>query len=347
MRVEQSIDALWDVVQTLLAIGVVVAVLEGTLYLVAVRWLKWRLAVPIMLIAPAILGLLALIVYPLIWEVNVGFTNMSLRNFCDPGFPAGIFADCKGSNMFIGIENYTRVFTGPVVQQAGFLQLLWQTILWTALNVGFHVGGGLGLALLLHRSMRGKGIYRALIVLPWAVPQIVALAVWRTELHSEFGMVNQLLGIVGIDGPNWLQDPFWNFFGMVMVNVWLGIPFMMVILLGGLQSIPTELYEAAEIDGASSRQSFRHITLPLLRPVMTPAIILGVVWTFNNFNVPFIINQNELETSDTLVTGLFRAAFQYNRYGFAGAYAIVIFVILLAFTIFYVRRSGALKGVTE
>ena len=109
---------------------------------------------------------------------------------------------------------------------------------------------------------------------------------------------------------------------MVMVNVWLGIPFMMVILLGGLQSIPTDLYEAAEIDGASSRQSFRHITLPLLQPVMTPAIILGVVWTFNNFNVPFVLNQNELETSDTLVTALFRAAFQYNRYGFAGAFAV-------------------------
>jgi arabinogalactan oligomer/maltooligosaccharide transport system permease protein len=234
-----------------------------------------------------------------------------------------------------------------VLQQATFFQVMWQTVLWTVLNVTFHVLGGLGLALLLHRQMRGKGIYRALIVLPWATPQIVALAVWRTELHSEFGMVNQLLAGIGVEGPGWLIDPFWNFFAMVMVNVWLGIPFMMVILLGGLQSIPSDLYEAAEIDGASSRQSFRHITLPLLAPVLTPAIILGVVWTFNNFNVPFVINQNELETSDTLVTGLFRAAFQYNRYGFAGAYAFVIFAILLLFVIFYVRRSGALKGATE
>jgi arabinogalactan oligomer / maltooligosaccharide transport system permease protein len=132
-----------------------------------------------------------------------------------------------------------------------------------------------------------------------------------------------------------------------MVNVWLGVPFMMVLLLGGLQSIPADLYEAAEIDGASSRQSFRHITLPLLRPVMVPSIILGTVWTFNNFNVPFIINQLELETSDTLVTGLFRAAFQYNRYGFAGAYAFVIFAILAVFVVVYVRRSGALRGAHE
>jgi len=213
--------------------------------------------------------------------------------------------------------------------------------------VSAHVAGGLGLALLLHRQMRGKGIYRALIVLPWAVPQIVALAVWRTELHPEFGMVNQLLATVGINGPSWLTEPFWNFAAMVLVNVWLGVPFMMVILLGGLQSIPADLYEAAEIDGASSRQSFRHITMPLLAPVLTPAVILGTVWTFNNFNVPFIINQNEIETSDTLVTGLFRAAFQYNRYGFAAAFAFVIFALLLIFVVWYVRRSGALRGAYE
>jgi arabinogalactan oligomer/maltooligosaccharide transport system permease protein len=341
MNVDQTIGALVEVLTTLAVVAVAVAALEGFLYLVLVRWLKARLAVPFMLIAPAFVGLVVLILYPLLWELNVSFTNMSLRNLRDPGF-LGLAQD-----MFVGVDNYVRVFTAPVLQQATFFQVLWQTVLWTVLNVSFHVLGGLGLALLLHRQMRGKGIYRALIVLPWATPQIVALAVWRTELHSEFGMVNQLLAGIGIDGPGWLIDPFWNFFAMVMVNVWLGIPFMMVILLGGLQSIPSDLYEAAEIDGASSRQSFRHITLPLIAPVLTPAIILGVVWTFNNFNVPFVLNQNELETSDTLVTGLFRAAFQYNRYGFAGAYAFVIFAILLLFVIFYVRRSGALKGATE
>jgi len=348
MNLDQSASALQEIVLTLVVIAVAVAALEGFLYLVLVRWVKARLAIPLMLIAPAFVGLLLLILYPLLWELNVSFTNMSLRRFCAPDFPtAGLLTECKGESMFIGLDNYAKVFTEPVLQQAGFLQVLWQTVLWTVLNVTMHVAGGLGLALLLHRQMRGKGIYRALIVLPWAVPPIVALAVWRTELHGEFGMVNQLLGMVGITGPSWLTDPAWNFAAMVLVNVWLGIPFMMVILLGGLQSIPGDLYEAAQIDGASSRQSFRHITLPMIAPVLTPAIILGVVWTFNNFNVPFVLNQNELETSDTLVTGLFRAAFQYNRYGFAGAYAFAIFAVLLAFVIFYVRRSGALKSANE
>ena len=114
---------------------------------------------------------------------------------------------------------------------------------------------------------------------------------------------------------------------------------MMVTLLGGLQSIDTTYYEAAEIDGASPLQRFRHVTLPLLRPIMTPAVVLGIIWTFNNFNVPFLLNQNLLETSDILVTALFRAAFEYNRYGFAAAFAIVVFAILLALTIVYMRLS--------
>jgi arabinogalactan oligomer/maltooligosaccharide transport system permease protein len=345
--VERSAAALWEVFFTLAIFAVGVAILEGILYLVLVRWLKARLALPILLIAPALIGLLALIIYPLLWELNVSFTNMSLNRLCDPGFPAGLLAECRGQPMFLGLDNYVRVFTQPVLQVAGFFQVFWQTILWTVINVTFHVGLGLGLALLLNRRLRLKGAYRALIVLPWAIPQIVSLAVWRTELNAEFGMVNQLLSLVGLDGPSWMTDPFWNFSAMIIVNVWLGVPFMMVLLLGGLQSIPADLYEAAEIDGASSRQSFRHITLPLLRPVLVPSVILGTVWTFNNFNVPFVINQLELETSDTLVTGLFRAAFQYNRYGFAGAYAFVIFAVLLVFVIFYVRRSGALRGAYE
>jgi arabinogalactan oligomer/maltooligosaccharide transport system permease protein len=250
--------------------------------------------------------------------------------------------------MFLGIQNYIEVFTLPVLPNGtSFWQLLGQTVLWTVSNVTLHVLGGIGLALLLHRQMRGKGIYRALIVLPWAIPQIIALLVWRTEYNNQYGAVNQLLNMVGIGDISWLSDPLWNFVAMVITNVWLGIPFMMVIILGGLQSIAGEFYEAAEMDGASSRQTFRHITLPLLRPVLTPAIILGTVWTFNNINVPFFINQNELETSDILVTALFRQAFQYNRYGDAAAFAFVIFALLLVFTVVYIRKTGTLKGAYE
>ena len=341
MSLESVQRALGQVSLTLVVIAIVVVALEGLLYLLLVKLVKTKYAIPIMLVAPAALGLAILIGYPLLWELNVSFTNMSLKNFKNPGF-LGI-----EQGMFVGLENYIQVFTQPVLKLTGFWQLFAQTVLWTSINVLFHVTLGMALALLLHRKMRGKGIYRALIILPWAVPQIIALLIWRTEYNYEYGAVNQLLGMIGLGPYPWLSDPFWNFAAMIITNVWLGVPFMMVIILGGLQSISNDYYEAAEIDGATSRQSFRAITLPLLRPVLTPAIILGTVWTFNNINVPFFINQNELETSDILVTALFRQAFQYNRYGDAAAFAFVIFAILLVFTVFYIRRTGSLKGAYE
>ena len=341
MSLEAVQTALGQVSLTLIVIAAVVVALEGLLYLLLVKLIKTKYAIPIMLVAPAALGLLILIGYPLLWELNVSFTNMSLKNFKNPGF-LGI-----EQGMFVGLENYIQVFTQPVLKLTGFWQLFAQTVLWTSINVFFHVSLGMALALLLHRKMRGKGIYRALIILPWAVPQVIALLIWRTEYNYEYGAVNQLLAMIGLGPFPWLSDPFWNFSAMVITNVWLGVPFMMVIILGGLQSISNDYYEAAEIDGATSRQSFRAITLPLLRPVLTPAIILGTVWTFNNINVPYFINQNELETSDILVTALFRQAFQYNRYGDAAAFAFVIFVILLVFTVFYIRRTGSLKGAYE
>ena len=341
--ISNAASALAEVAGTLLIMAVIVAVLEGVLYVIFVRWRKSRLALPILLVAPAVLGLLVLYVYPLLWELNVSFTKMSIRNFVQPGF-LGLTGE---KNIFVGFQNYINVFTGPVLKETGFWQLFLQTVIWTVINVWFHVLGGIGLALLLNRRMGGRNLYRAMLILPWAIPSLISLQIWRTEYNQQFGAVNQVLGLFGLPSVPWLSDPLWNFSAMIITNVWLGIPFMMVITLGGLQSISHEYYEAAEIDGAGRWASFRSITLPLLRPVLVPAILLGTFLTFNNILVPFFINQNELETSDILVTALYRAAFQYSRYGFAAAFAFVIFAVLLVFTIFYIRRTNALKGAYE
>lgn len=350
---EQLGPSFQEVGSTVVVILAATILLEVILYIVLGRILKSKYTLPIMLLGPAAVGLAALILYPLAWEFNLSLTNMSLRRFgdkaqytwiaCQSADPETIkswFLDCA-------IKNYANVFRLPVLKQVDFFPIFGRTVLWTFVNVLFHVLGGLCLALLMNRPMRLRGLYRALIILPWAIPQVIAVLAWRGEFHFEFGYFNIMLTNLGVDPINWKTDPFWNFVSMVMVNVWLGIPFMMVILLGGLQSISSEYYEAAEIDGASGWQQFKNITMPLLRPVMTPAIILGTIWTFNNFNVPFFINQNELETSDILVTALFRAAFQYNRYGFSAAFAFVIFVVLLLYSIFYIRVTGTLEEVYE
>lgn len=345
----QLVPSLSEVGTTIAYILIGTVLLEVLLYIILGRILQSRYTLPFMLLGPAAVGLIALVVYPLLWEFNLSLTNMSLRRFgdkaqytwiaCQEADPETIrfwLTDCL-------LKNYADVFRLPVLKQVTFFPIFFRTVLWTAVNVFFHVAGGLGLALLLNRPMRGRGLYRALLILPWAIPQVIAVLAWRGEFHFEFGYFNIILTSLGADPIQWKTDPFWNFVSMVMVNVWLGIPFMMVILLGGLQSISKEFYEAAEIDGANSLQQFQNITWPLLQPVMTPAVILGTIWTFNNFNVPFFINQNELETSDILVTALFRASFQYNRYGFSAAFAFVIFLVLLLYSVFYIRVTGTLQ----
>jgi arabinogalactan oligomer / maltooligosaccharide transport system permease protein len=354
-NVQDAITAFSDVAITLLVMLIAVVLLEAFLYLVLVRWRRSRLAVPLMLLAPGFVAVLLLYGYPLLYELNLSFTKMNIRNFVQPGLlgltwegtPLEGTPLAAEKDIFVGFQNYIDVFTKPVLKQTSVYQLFAQTLVWTVINVFFHVLLGVGLALLLNRKMRGRTLYRAVLILPWAIPVVASLQVWRTEYNFEFGAINQLLGIIGLGPIPWMSDPFWNFTAMIITNIWLGVPFMMVITLGGLQAISNEYYEAAEIDGATARQAFRKITLPLLKPVLVPAILLGTFLTFNNISVPYFINAQELETSEILVTGLYRAAFNFTRFGYAAAFAFVVFGILLVFTVYYVRKTNALKGAYE
>ena len=209
----------------------------------------------------------------------------------EPGF---LGLDTDKGNIFVGFQNYIDVFTKPVLPQTSFYQLFAQTIIWTAVNVFFHVTLGVALALILDRRLRGRNVYRAMLILPWAIPAVASLQIWRTEFNFQYGAVNQILGLFGIAPIPWMSDPIWNFVAMVITNIWLGVPFMMVITLGALQSISHDYYEAADLDGATTAQAFTSITVPLLKPILVPAILLGAFLTFNNILVPFFINQNSL-----------------------------------------------------
>lgn len=324
-----------------------------------------RVGLAYLLIMPAFFGVLFLIIYPFLFEIKLAFSNASLGTQATKNAEYGLL---------FGWENLKVLFTGSVAKDAKFFEVFWRTILWTGINVTFHVLGGMGLAILLNRPLKFKGLYRTLLVIPWAIPTTIAAMALRNEFDSRYGLFNILLGnlnawfttlslntanIVGIGnvfawmaatiGPvSWKQDPFWAFVSVLMANIWLGIPFMSVIILGGLQSISQEYYEAAEIDGASRWQQFRNITLPLLRPVLTPAIILGVVWTFNKFDIIYLITQGgPQEKTDILVSSMYKAAFQFYRYGFTAMFALVIFAILFVFTLIYLRVSSGLKSATE
>jgi len=320
------VTSLGQVGGILAVIVVAVVVLELILYFLLKKILHYRYALPFMLIAPGLVGLILLNVYPIAYELYIAFSNMNLLRFRNPSH-----------SLAIGWENLKSVFTAPVLKQQYFFPVFLRTMLWTGIQVFFHVSLGLFLAILLNRPMKLRGLYRTLLVVPWALPQVVASLAWRGEFNFEYGFLNVMLTRIGLQAIQWKSNPFWNFTAMNITNIWLGVPFMAVILLGGLQSLSKSYYEAAEMDGARPWKQFSSITLPLIKPIMTPAIVLGVIWTFNNFNVPFFINENNLETSDILVTALFRAAFDFNRYGFSAMFAMVIFLILFGITIVYMK----------
>jgi arabinogalactan oligomer/maltooligosaccharide transport system permease protein len=182
-----------------------------------------------------------------------------------------------------------------------------------------------------------------LLILPWAIPNYITALIWHGMFQSEYGAVNGVLGLLGIDQVSWFSSWATAFTANVTANTWLGFPFMMVVALGALESIPRDMYEAAEVDGATGWQRFRHITLPHLRPALGPAVVLGSIWTFNMFNVIYLVSHGQPGgATDILVTQAYRWAFERGeRYGLASAYATLIFLILLAWTVVRARRTRA------
>ncbi len=279
-------------------------------------------------VAPAIIIMSLVVIYPFIYNLIVSFSNMSLSHFRDW--------------RITGIGNYLLVLS-----EKSFWYFLFKNILWTVINLIFHVGIGVFLALILNKDLRGKTVYRTLLILPWAVPQYITALTWRGMFNSEYGAINLLLEqVVGVQ-ITWLSTEWGAFSACLIANIWLGFPFMMIIALGGLQSIPDELYEAADIDGASSWLKFRNITMPLLKPVMVPAITLGVIWTFNNFNIVWLIS-NGGEPSDTthiLVSWVYKSAFTYFRMGYAAAFSMIIFAILFIFSWRFIKSTRVTENV--
>lgn len=280
---------------------------------------------------PAFLILIGVVFYPFIYNVVISFSNMNLRHITDWHF--------------IGPQQYVKVFTETT--QPSFYAIFLKTIIWTVANVFFHVVLGVFLALLLNQKIRGRSVYRTLLILPWAIPQYIVALTWRGMFNYEYGSINIILTkYLHLPAVEWLKSPTEAFLACILTNVWLGFPFMMVVALGALQSIPHELYEAADIDGASWYHKLRNITLPLIRPVMIPAITLGIVWTFNNLNIVWLVSNGGEPSDNThiLVSFVYKAAFNLYRYGYAAALSMVIFFILLIFSLTFMKKTKATEG---
>lgn len=293
-------------------------------------WERVRVArLAYLYIAPAALGSVLLIFAPFVIGASLS-----------------LYAHEEGAFSFVGFANFIAILGAQdfgITHPQSFYVTLLVTVVWTLSNVALHVSIGLGLALLLRDPwIKLRGIYRVLLIVPWAVPNYITALIWKSMFNFNFGSINGALRAMGLEPVDWFSQWATAFAANVTTNTWLGFPFMMVVSLGALQSIPRDLEDAAEVDGASRWQRFRHITLPLLRPALLPAVILGSVWTFNMFNIIYLVSGGGPDAStDILITEAYRWAFErQERYGYAAAYGVLIFGVLVMYT-WLTSRVGA------
>ena len=297
-------------------------------------------------ILPAFIIMALITFYPIVYQIWMSFTNFQIKNLRlqnpDP----------------VGLQNYIDIlWNGLPVPNFAFGRILVFNLFWTFTNVALHVSLGIAIALALNtEGLPGKRIYRSLFVIPWALPALISGMMWRNMWADDFGAINLLLKQIGFSGSiRWLEDPTpilnlpeiglvlpLAFFSVFIANVWLGWPFMMVIATGALQSIPADLYEAAEMDGASRWQQVWKVTLPLIRPAMVPAIMIGIMMTFNQFNIIyFVTGGGPIGLTEILVTQGFKLVNPQGWYGVASAFNVIVFIILAVITLITNRISQA------
>lgn len=267
-----------------------------------------------LLVAPAVLLLLLVTGYPLVYNLWNSFHQVILSN---AGAPQN----------FVGLKNYADLATA-----SGFPQALARTLGFTVVSVVLETIAGLGLALMLHKAFRGRGVLRAAILIPWAVPTVVSALLWTTMFDPRSGFVDYILGILHLPGSTttWMAGEWTAWVAVIVADAWKNVPFIAIILLAGLQLIPGDVYEAARIDGASSWQSFRRMTLPLLRPALMVALIFRTLQAFLVFDIIYIMTGGGPGTTTETLSYLNWQAFLVDtNFGYGGAISISLVVISL------------------
>jgi len=285
-------------------------------------------------LAPTLVVMGLLVVWPLVQGLYFAFTNVNQKNLGNKYIGDNYVAP---SFKFIGLDNFFDADSGVLAFSSPFWGVLRQTLVWVGSNVILHFAIGLGLALILNRKIAGRSVYRVLLMIPWAVPSYISALSWSWIFNQNTGLINNSLRGVGLSGIPWSTDAVWATVAVITVNVWLGVPFYIVTMLGGMQSIPGDLYEASSIDGATTWQNFRFITLPMLQPVVLTATLLDVIWTFQNFNVIYLTTGGApAGQTDILVTKSYQF-FTQGRYSESAAYSVVMLLMLATFSIVYTR----------
>lgn len=265
-----------------------------------------------LILTPAILMMAVIIVYPILLSVNISFQDVRIARIGEGSEPWTL-------------DNYRWLFTSNE-----FWRACWVTVKMVLVVGGSVLVIGLATALLVNQQFKGRAVARLLVVLPWAVPEVVATVIWAWMLDSSFGVVNWALRRLDIvdEAIQFGSDPTAAFFAVCLVMIWKGYPFMSIMMLAGLQSIPEEQYQAAKVDGAGGWQRFWYVTLPNLAPVIGVTLVLTTLWVFRDFSIIYVLTGGgPLGATTTLSIMTYEQSFSYFRMGQGAAVAVVTLVI--------------------
>ena len=273
-----------------------------------------------LLLLPVLLVIFLFVFWPMISSLRMSFFKKQL----------GI-----STMKYVGWKNYKDLF-----KNALFKKSLINSLIWTVASTAFQFILGMICALILNQKFRGRGFWRGLFIVPWVVPPVVVAIIYRWLLNGLFGYANQIFQALHLfeEPLGWFSDAKLVMPVLIFINVWRGVPFMMITLLAGMQTIPMELYEAAKVDGASSVQRFFHVTIPNMKYVISIGLLIYTLWNFNNFDMIYLLTKGGPGTiSFTLPVMIYSAAFEEFQYGKAAAISTVMFLILAFVAFLYLR----------
>jgi ABC-type sugar transport system permease subunit len=275
---------------------------------------------PYLFLAPSFAILLVFLIFPLSWNIYIALHGVSLTTLLKEW-------------EYVGLENFVTLFDDP-----NFYTSLKVTLMFVGGSVALQFGVGILMALVLNQQIRGSGVYRAILIIPWTISAVIAAFSFKFILDDNFGILNYILNQLGMESVGWLSDPNIVIWSLVIANTWYGTPFTLLFLTAGLLSINPSLYEAARIDGASKMRSLFHITLPLLKPFMIINLILITMWSVNLFDIQLIMTGGgPLFSSTTTSLYMYRQAFEFGLLSKGAAAGIILILINLAVAVIYVK----------
>lgn len=295
---------------------------------------------PYLLSSPAFFLLVFSVIFPILFSIALAFTNYDLYHSA----PANL------AN-WVGLETFKKIFTVDI-WRATFFNVLGWTVIWTLVASTLQVSLGIFLAVVVHqKKLRFKKIFRTILVLPWAVPGFVTILIFAGMFNDSFGAINQsILSFFHIAPIPWMTDANWTRLALLMIQGWLGFPYIFIVTTGTLQSIPEDLYEASTIDGATAIQQFRKITLPLLLYSMAPIIITQFTFNFNNFNIIYLFNAggpavpgSTAGGTDILVSWIYKLTMQNSQYALAAALTILLSIFVIGIALWQFKRTNSFK----